>query len=200
MKKNTASTLILLGAFALTAATAEAAPKEWTIDTAHSTVGFKIRHMMVSYTRGKFAKFSGTVTVDDAAVAKATVKADIELSTVDTGNAKRDKHLRSPDFFDVRKYPKMSFVSTKVVDKGAGKLEVQGKLSLHGKTKPVTLDVELTQPVKNPMSKKLIRGATATAKISRKEFGLTYNSVLESGGVALGDDVFIELEVELAEK
>lgn len=198
MKKNNALRLSLFLGLLAYAVPAHAA--DWTIDTAHSTVGFKIRHMMVSYTRGKFTKFSGVVKIDDKKLAGSSVTADIDLASVDTGNARRDAHLKNEDFFDVKRYPKMRFVSTKVVSKGKNKLQVQGKLSLHGQTKPVSLDVELSPPLKHPMTKKLVRGASASAKISRKAFGLTYNQALEAGGVALGDEVFIELELELHQK
>lgn len=171
---------------------------DWVIDTSHSEVGFKVRHMMVSNVKGRFKNFSGKISYDEKNPKAATVEAEIDLKSVDTGNERRDKHLIDPDFFDTAKFPKMTFKSTKVKvkNKKKGKLEVWGNLSLHGKTKLVKLEVELT-PARKGMGGRVIRGASAETEIKRSDFGLTYNSVLEAGGVAIGDEVDIELEIEL---
>ena len=171
----------------------------WSIDASHSEVGFSVRHMMVSNTKGKFKKFEGTVQLNDKDVTKSTVNVTIDAGSVDTENEKRDGHLKSPDFFNVAKHPKLTFKSTKVKKKGSG-LEVTGQLSLHGVTKTVVLKVdELTNAVKDPWGMTR-RGLTATTKINREDFGLTWNKALETGGVVVGKEVKISLEIELVKK
>jgi polyisoprenoid-binding protein YceI len=171
----------------------------WDIDASHSGVGFSVRHMMVSNTHGKFTKFTGTVALDDKDVTKSTVQVDIDIASIDTGDAKRDEHLRSEEFFDAKKFPKMTFKSTKVVKSG-DKLLVTGDLTLKNVTKPVVLTVEpLTAEVKDPWGG-VRRGTTATTKINRKDFGLTWNKALEAGGVAVGEEISIQLELELVKK
>ena len=185
-------------AFAVSAP-AVASASTWTIDTAHSNVGFKVRHMMVSNTRGQFDKFEGTIELDDKNLTKSKVSVSIDAASVNTDNQKRDDHLRGPDFFDVEKFPKLTFESTKIKKAGSG-YKVTGKLTIHGVTKTVTLNVdELTKPIKDPWGGTR-RGLTASTKINRKDFGLTWNNVLEAGGVAVGDTVTISLEVELVKK
>ena len=177
---------------------ASAAP--WNIDADHSNVGFKVRHMMVSNVKGDFGKVAGVVDIDDQDLTKSKVDVSIETASISTGVAKRDEHLKSADFFDVAKYPTMTFVSQKVRKAGNGKLKVTGFLTLHGITKEVVLDVEgPTQAFKDPWGN-LKRGATATAKINRKDFGLTYNAALETGGVMVGEEIAIALEIELLKK
>jgi polyisoprenoid-binding protein YceI len=168
----------------------------YTIDPQHSQAGFSIRHMMLSNVRGAFSKVSGTVEYDPAKPAASKVNATIEMSSVDTHDAKRDEHLRSADFFDVEKYPTMTFKSTKVAPRGKDGLTVTGDLTLHGVTKQVVLNVEgPTAELKDPKGAK--RGASATTKIHRKDFGITYNKQLDNGGVALGEDVDVTLDVEI---
>lgn len=168
----------------------------YTIDPQHSQAGFSIRHMMLSNVRGAFSKVSGTVEYDPAKPAASKVNATIEMSSVDTHDAKRDEHLRSADFFDVEKYPTMTFKSTKVTPRGKEGLTVTGDLTLHGVTKQVVLNVEgPTAELKDPKGAK--RGASATTKIHRKDFGITYNKQLDNGGVALGEDVDVTLDVEI---
>jgi len=170
---------------------------DWNIDPQHSNIGFKVRHMMVSNVKGVFAKVQGMVTVDDQDITKSSVRATIDTASIDTGVEKRDNDLRSPNFLDTAKYPAMTFVSTKVAKNGAHGLKVTGDLTLHGVTRPVVLDVEeVSQESKDPMGN-LRRGASATAKINRKDFGLTWNKVLETGGVVVGEEVAIILEVEM---
>lgn len=172
----------------------------WTIDPEHSNVGFKVRHMMVSNVKGNFEKFSGTVDIDDKDITKSKVSVTIDTASVATNVQKRDDHLKSAEFFDVAKYPAMTFVSKKVAKAGKDKLKVTGDLTLHGVTKEVVLDVEgPSKESKDPWGN-IRRGATATTKINRKDFGLTYNAVLETGGVAVGEEVVITLEVEMIRK
>ena len=172
----------------------------WNIDADHSSVGFKVRHMMISNVKGDFGKVSGVVDIDDKDLTKSKVEVSIETASVSTGVAKRDEHLKSADFFDVAKYPTMTFVSQKVKKAGNGKLKVTGLLTLHGVTREVVLDVEgPTNASKDPWGN-IKRGATATAKINRKDYGLTYNAALESGGVLVGEEISIALEIELLKK
>jgi polyisoprenoid-binding protein YceI len=152
---------------------------------------------MVSNVKGDFNKAKGSVMIDDNNITNLKVELTIETASVDTGHAKRDEHLRNADFFDVAKYPMVTFVSKKVMQAGQGKLQVTGDLTLHGVTREITLDVEgPTQEIKDPWGK-FRRGATATGKINRKDFGLTWNRALETGGVVVGEDVDIYVEVEL---
>ena len=172
---------------------------DWVLDTDHSQVGFSIRHMMVSNVKGHFAQFSGNVMVDEKDLTKSTVSASIDVASLDTGNAKRDAHLKSPDFFDAVKFPTMTFKSTKVEKDGAG-LKITGDLTIHGITKSVVLAVtNFTEEVKDMMGMAR-RGASATCVAKRKDFGLIWNKVLDGGGVALGDDVMIQIDVEMMKK
>ena len=172
----------------------------WDLDPAHTSVQFSVRHLMVSNVRGEFGKVSGTVEANEADPTRSRIQAEIDASTIDTRNEKRDTHLRSPDFFDVAKYPKMTFVSTKIEAAGAGRFKVTGDLTLHGVTRPVVLDVEGPTPeMKDPWGKTRA-GAQATTKINRKDFGLTWNQALEAGGVAVGDEVTITIDVEATKR
>jgi polyisoprenoid-binding protein YceI len=172
----------------------------WTIDPDHSSVGFKVRHLMVSNVKGVFEKFTGTVELDDKDITKSRVEVTIDTNSINTSVQKRDEHLRSADFFDVSKYPAMTFVSKKVAKAGKDKLKVTGDLTLHGVTKEVVLAVEgPSKESKDPWGN-VRRGASASTKINRKDFGLTWNKALETGGVVVGDEVIINLEVELIRK
>ena len=172
----------------------------WTIDPDHSNVGFKVRHLMVSNVKGSFDRHSGTVEIDDKDITKSTVNVTIDTSSINTNVQKRDEHLRSADFFDVAKYPTMTFVSKKVAKAGKDKLKVTGDLTLHGVTKQVVLDVEgPTKESKDPWGN-IRKGATATTKINRKDFGLVWNAALETGGVAVGEEITITLEIEMIRK
>jgi polyisoprenoid-binding protein YceI len=193
-------TLSFALASALVLVSAGALASDWDIDAGHSRVGFGIRHMMVSTVHGTFAKFTGTVNLDDADVTKSKIHVDIDATSITTANDKRDEHLRSPDFFDTAHFPKLTFDSTRIEKLGADKLNVTGNLTIRNVTKPVVLAVTgLTGEVKDPWGGTR-RGATATTKINRKDFGLGWNKALEAGGVVLGDEVTIELELELAKK
>jgi polyisoprenoid-binding protein YceI len=172
----------------------------YAIDPDHSSIQFKVKHLMVSNVKGSFGKINGTVDIDDKDVTKSKTSVTIDTASIDTGVAKRDEHLRSADFFEVDKFPTMSFVSKKVLQGGKGHLMVTGDLTIRGVTKSVILDVEgPTAEIKDPWGG-IRRGATATTKINRKDFGLTWNKALETGGVVVGDEVNILLEVELIKK
>jgi len=180
---------LALAAALLAAPSAFAA--QYTIDPAHSSANFQVKHMMVSKVNGHFKTVSGTINYDEKEPEKTTIEAEIDAASVDTGDAKRDGHLKSPDFFDTANHPKINFKSTSVKAAGPGKFQVAGDLTMHGVTKPVTLEVE---GFDNEVANK--RGATATTTINRKEFGVAWNKALDKGGVALSEDVKITLEIE----
>jgi polyisoprenoid-binding protein YceI len=169
----------------------------YVIDPSHSTAGFKVRHLMVSNVRGEFSGVAGTVLFDAADSANSKVEAVIDATTIQTRDNQRDQHLKSADFFDVEKFPKIAFVSKKVAPVGDGEWRVVGDLTIHGVTREVVLDVEGPTPeVKDPWGNMKI-GASATTKLDRRDFGLMFNVALEAGGVLVGDEVAIQLEVEL---
>jgi polyisoprenoid-binding protein YceI len=181
----------------LTAVPAMAAT--YNIDSAHSSAGFSVRHMMVSNVKGEFSKVAGTIVLDEKDVTKSQIDATIDATTISTHEDKRDAHLKSPDFFDVAKFPTITFKSTKLVKTGAHTLKATGDLTMHGVTKPVTLDVDYTdKDLKDPYGM-LRRGASATGKLSRKDFGLTWNKALEAGGVAVSDEVTLSIDVEMTQ-
>jgi polyisoprenoid-binding protein YceI len=170
--------------------------KDWKIDPAHSEADFSIKHMAISTVHGSFRGVSGVIRFDPADVAKSGVEAKIDVTSVDTGVAARDTHLKSPDFFDTAKFPTMTFKSTSVA-KVAGGYAVTGDLTLHGVTKSVVLALETPGKEQVGMDGKSVhRGFTATTTINRKDFGLNWNGTLKSGDTALGDDVKIEIDVE----
>lgn len=192
--------LRLLLALSLTLLPALAMAATWQIDPSHANIEFKVKHLMVAYVKGVFAKVEGTIEADEADLSKAKVSVTIDTASINTNNAKRDEHLRSPDFFDVANFPAMTFVSKRIVA-GAGTVsQVIGDLTIRGVTREVTLEVaELTPAIKDPWGNQR-RGATASTMINRKDFGLTWNKVLEAGGVAVGDEVKISLDLELIKK
>jgi polyisoprenoid-binding protein YceI len=168
----------------------------WNIDATHSTAEFKIRHLMISNVKGHFPKVSGVLTLDESDVTKSSVEATIDVASIETRDAQRDAHLKSPDFFDAEKFPVMTFKSTKVVQTSAGEGTVEGDLTIRDVTKAVVFDVVgPTDQTKDPWGNLRV-GVEATTKISRKEFGLTWSAPLEAGGVMVGDEVTITLEVE----
>lgn len=173
---------------------AHAAATHYDIDSAHSAVQFKVRHL-VSHVPGQFKKFKGTFDYDPAnpKASKATI--EIEASSIDTGNGKRDEHLRSPDFFDVKKYPTLKFVSTELKDVTDGKAKLAGSLTMHGVTKPVILELEIGGEAADPWGSKRA-GFTGTTKVDRKDYGLTWNKALETGKFLVGDEVTIDISVE----
>ena len=172
----------------------------WEMDPAHSSIQFKVRHMTVSSVKGDFSKFRGSVIMDDKDVTQMKVEAAIEAASVNTGHTQRDDHLRGPDFLDVARYPAITFVSRKVIKADGDKLRVTGDLTIHGVTREITVDVEgPTAEVKDPGGN-FRRGATATTKIGRRDFGLAWNKVLDNGGLVVGDEVSIYVEIELVRK
>lgn len=173
----------------------------WEFDPSHSSVEFSVRHMMVSTVKGHFDKVKGTVEIDDKDVTKSSVEMTIDMATINTRDAKRDAHLRSPDFFDTAKYPTATFKSTKVEKAGKGKLKVTGDLTMHGVTKPVVLQVEGPTPSQKSPFGTTLRGFSAKGKIDRKDWGVDWNKPLESvGGLMVGNDVALEIYGELVEK
>lgn len=171
-------------------------PLTYAIDPAHSSVHFSVRHLMVSNVRGEFTKLTGTVKFDPEKPETSTIEAIIDATSISTRDPQRDGHLKSPDFLDTEKFPTITFRSKKVeIVSGGGK--VTGDLTIHGVTREIVLDVEGPTPeIKDPWGKQRI-GASATAKLSRKDFGLTWNAALETGGVMVGDEVKITLDVEV---
>ena len=168
----------------------------WNLDPVHSLAEFKVKHMMISNVKGQFTRLSGLITLDENDITKSQVEASIEAASINTSDAQRDAHLRSADFFDVEKFPTLSFRSTSVTAKSGGELAVAGNLTVHGVTRPVQFNVEgLSSPAKDPWGNTRL-GLSATTRISRKDFGLTWNTALETGGILVGDDVSITLEVQ----
>lgn len=176
---------------------------EWTLDTEHTEIGFSVRHMMVTDVRGAFEKYTGQIIVDDKDVTKSTVSVEIDVASINTKVAKRDGHLKSADFFDAAKFPKITFKSTKV-EQGAkaNTLKVTGDLTMRGVTKPVVLDVELSDEWQDPKEwgGRTHRGVKATGKLNRQEFGVNWQKTLDKGGVVAGDEVALLINAELIKK
>lgn len=172
----------------------------YELDPAHSHIGFSIRHMMVSQQRGVFRGASGTLTLDRADPSKSKIDVSIDVDTINTNVADRDNHLRGPDFFDVANHPKLTFVSREIKVQDDGEVRVTGDLTIRGTTRSVVLNVEPLSEESKDMYGLIRVGTSATTKISRKEFGLVWNALLETGGVALADDVKIALDVQFIRK
>jgi polyisoprenoid-binding protein YceI len=196
---------VCLGAAASSAQQPAAAPSSpapaagsaiWRVDTGHSSAGFSVKHMMVATVRGTLGPMSGTVEYDGKDI--STIKADIKIDVtkINTGSAPRDKDLRDGGFFEVNKYPTMTFKSKQVQPGGAGTFRMTGDLTMHGVTKEVTLEVEGPSPVVKVQNGGLKVGATATTRVNRRDFGLNYNSVIEAGAV-VGDEVTVTIDIEL---
>jgi polyisoprenoid-binding protein YceI len=169
--------------------------ERWEIDSSHSSVHFSVRHLVIAKVRGTFARWSGTVQVPDGDFSNATVDVTIDASSIDTGVAQRDAHLKSPDFFDVAKYPELRFVGKRAEQRSRTQIDVVGDLTIRGITREVILRVEPHGQAKDPWGN--VRAAfTARTSIDRQAFGLTWNQVLEAGGVMVGDRVEIEAEIE----
>lgn len=166
----------------------------YSIDPAHTAAHFKVRHLMVASVRGELGEVSGEVWLDPANLSRSTVSASIDATKINTRNADRDAHLRSADFLDVERFPTIEFRSTEIRQRIGGELELTGELTIRGVTRPVTLEVELSDEVKDPWGN-LKRGASATAKIDRKDFGLTWNAALETGGVLVSENVTLTFEI-----
>ncbi len=172
----------------------------YQIDPDHSNFQFKVRHMTVSNVKGEFKKVRGVVQINEKDMAGLRVEVDIDAASVNTDHAKRDDHLRSEDFFYVTKYPAITFVSKRVTRVDENRVRVIGDLTMRGVTKEIIVDVEGPTPeVKDPGGN-IRRGATGTAKINRKDFGISWHKVLDNGGVVVGDEVTISVEVELVKK
>lgn len=189
--------MILVGTLVLSSL---ALGSTWEIDSAHAAGNFSVKHMMVSWVRGTLGEVTGKVELDESDLTKSKVEASIDLKAINTKQAKRDDHLRSADFFDVEKFPTLTFKSTKW-EKGEGpKVKVTGELTMRGVTKTVTLDGELTPEVANPFNKAKTRGFSGTTVVNRKDFGLMWNKALEAGGVLVGDEVKVSVEAEMVKK
>jgi polyisoprenoid-binding protein YceI len=168
----------------------------YQIDSAHTHAQFKVRHLMVSNVKGDFDKVTGTIEFDESNPSASSINVTVDVASISTREPQRDAHLKSADFFDVEKFPTITFVSTGVVKSGEESFEVVGDLTLHGVTKTIDLSVEdVTPEVKDPFGL-LRRGASAKATILRSDFDLKYNSILEAGGVAIGDQVHITIDIE----
>ena len=168
----------------------------WNIDPVHSVAEFKVKHMMITNVKGQFAVVNGALSLDADDITNSRVEASLDAASVNTRDAQRDAHLKSADFFDVEKFPTLSFKSTGVSRTGDGELAVSGNLTIHGVTRPVVFNVEgPSAPGKDPWGNTRV-GLSATTKVNRKDFGLTWNAALETGGILVGDDVTITLDVQ----
>lgn len=176
--------------------TAAAALTTWSIDASHSEVGFSVKHLMISAVRGRFAGVQGTVSFSEGDFANASASVTIDAASIDTREEKRDAHLRSADFFDVERFPTLTFTSRRVDRVSGDTFHLVGDLTIRDITKEVTLDVEFEGAQKDPWGN-LKSGFTASTRINRKDFGLTWNATLETGGVLVGEEVKISLDVEL---
>jgi polyisoprenoid-binding protein YceI len=172
----------------------------WEFDPAHTGVQFKVRHLMISSVRGEFEKVTGKIVYDEADVTKSSADITIDTASINTRVAKRDEHLRSPDFLDVAKYPTITFSSKRVEKAGDGTLKMTGDLTLHGVTKEVVLSVEGPTPAVKDPGGNLRVGGQATTRIDRRDFGLTWNKTIDGGGVVVGDEVEITIDVEIYRK
>jgi polyisoprenoid-binding protein YceI len=181
--------------------TAQAAkPTQWQIDPAHSAAHFSVRHLMISNVRGEFSKVSGSAVLDPSDPTKSTVEVSIDTTSIDTRELQRDEHLRSADFFDVANHPAITFRSKKIAPAGPERFKVTGDLTIRGVTREVTFDLEgPTPPIKDPWGN-VRAGVTASAKINRKDFGLVWNALTETGGVVVGDQVSITFDAELIQQ
>jgi len=187
---------VVLGCALVIPQAVRADTSEWTLDGTHSRIGFSVSHMVVSSVSGRFKQFSGTVALDDANLTKSQVDITIKTESIDTDDAKRDEHLRSPDFFDAKKFPTLLFKSSKVAKAGGNKYKLTGALTIHGVTKDVTLDATVSDPIKNPWGK-MVRSVKLGGKVKRSDFGLKWNKTLDAGGVLVGDDVTLDIQVEI---
>src|ERR1700687_1258328 len=179
-----------------TLATPQTTTTTWNIDPVHSVAEFKVKHMMIANVKGQFPKVTGALTLDESDLTNSHVEASIEAASIETRDPQRDAHLKSADFFDVEKFPTLSFKSTGITLVRDGELAVEGNLTIHGVTRKVLFSVEgPTPPAKDPWGNARV-AVSATTKINRKDFGLTWNAALETGGILVGDEVTIPLDVE----
>ncbi len=182
-------------ATSLLASQVSAEVSAWAIDAAHAHVGFSATHMVVSEVDGQFNKFSSQIALDEKDLTKSTVEFSAEVASIDTGNADRDKHLRGPDFFDAEKNPTITFKSESIKRAGKG-YKVTGSLTMRGVTKKVTLDATVSEAIENPWGK-WVRGVKIKGKVKRQDFGVSWNKALDKGGVVVGDEVAINVKLEL---
>ncbi|TAL23174.1 MAG: polyisoprenoid-binding protein [Nitrospirae bacterium] len=168
----------------------------YTIDPDHSVAAFSVRHLAIANIRGQFNKLSGVINFDRDNIFRSSVEAEIDAAGITTGVKKRDAHLLSPDFFDVEKYPKITFKSTKIEVTGDNQGKVTGDLTIHGITRSVTMDVKYSGPVKSPLGGEISLGFTATTSINREDFGMTWNVPLDNGGIMVDKDVQITIDIE----
>jgi polyisoprenoid-binding protein YceI len=197
MELNMKSLVVwMMLAVTLLLAPASASASVWNLDPDHSNIQFKVSHLGLAYVKGTFTKFQATLTFDEKNPAKSSLNVTIDTASIHTGIEKRDEHLRSSDFFDVAKYPSITFVSRKVIPAGKGKLKVMGDLTICGTTKPVVLEVSgPTKALQDPWGKIRV-GASATASLKREDFGLTWNKILPGGISVIGNQVTLNLELQ----
>jgi len=192
--------LAAIAAAAVLSLPASAATSGWDIDPHHSSAQFAVKHLMISTVRGQFHGVTGTVNWDDQDITKSTVDVTIDTTTVDTQEPNRDKDLKSENFFDVAKYPTMTFKSKKIEQAGAGKLKVTGDLTIHGVAKEVVLDVEgPTPPIKDPWGNTRV-AFNATTTVNRQDFGVKWNKTMDGGGVVVSDNVNVTIDAEMVKK
>ena len=184
----------------LAIAIAPAAAATWEIDPVHSTAQFKVKHMMITNVTGDFGKVTGAINYDPADPSKSTVEATIDATTIDTRNSNRDTHLKSPDFFDVEKFPTITFKSKKFEKAGDGKLKVTGDLTMRGVTKEVVLDVEGPLPEIKDGRGNVKSGASISTKLNRQDFGVSWSKTMDGGGLVVSDEVIITIELEISRK
>lgn len=191
------SSIFMLSASLLASSPAFSADT-WNVDKAHSEAGFKVRHLMGNV-RGRFGDFEGTIVADAAKPEASTVEFKVKTASIDTDVADRDKHLRSPDFFDVEKFPEMTFKSSKVTAMGTNKFDVAGTLTIRGTAKQIVLPVAYLGSAKDPWGNERA-SFEAAIKLNRKDFGMVWNKTLDAGGLLLGDDVAVEINIEAIKK
>ncbi|NOV00236.1 YceI family protein [Paenibacillus planticolens] len=171
------------------------AKSKWAVDASHSSIDFSVRHMMIAKVKGTFHSFEAQIEADAEDLTSANIAFQVDLSSIDTRNTDRDAHLRSADFFDCEQHPTMAFQSTQVTKTSDGEYAVTGDLTIRGVTKPETFEVTYEGASKDPWGNEKV-GFSAAGSIKRADFGLTYNAVLETGGVLIGDEVKISIEIE----
>jgi polyisoprenoid-binding protein YceI len=196
-KKIGAAAICASAIFALAGSSAQAAT--WVLDPAHTNIGFSVKHMMLSNVTGEFDKFSGTIKSEDDDPKSVEIDVTIDAASIDTHNEKRDAHLKSPDFFDVAKYPTITFKSVKIEPDGDNKWTITGNLTMHGVTKLVVLDMTGPTPEVNVMGGPH-RAASATATVNRQDFGIAFNKTIDNGGLVVGNDVTININVDAGKK
>ena len=192
--------LLFALAIVCAAASAARATSSWDIDPAHTSAQFAVKHLMVSTVRGTLGAVTGTAVFDEADISKSSVQATIDVAGIDTREAKRDAHLKSPEFLDAAKFPTITFKSKKVESVGADKFKITGDLTIRGVTKEVTLDVEGTpKPLNDPFGK-VRMGGSAHTRINRQDFGVNFSKTMDNGGLVVGNDVDVTIDIEIVKK